>query len=164
MASAVIGSGGDTVQILTVFLEEQVFGIPIATIQDVLTALDITKVPLSGNHIEGVMNLRGRIVTTLNLYGLVSEDEEMSDALRKERKLNVVVEQEGELYSFPVDRVGDVLMLNNDSIEPPPMTLDAVWRNICAGVYQLNESIMIILDVEKIIGARASREVEALAS
>ena len=157
---------GSTTQILTVFLDDHIFGIPIIEIQDVLSALDMTGVPLSGSHIEGVMNLRGRIVTALNLYGLVETNEELIEhghAYRK-RKLNVVVEKDAELYSFLADGVGDVLNLKADDIEPPPITFDSQWRKICAGVFQLDENVMIVLDVKKIIEARVIDENEAIAS
>lgn len=133
-------------QVLTVYLGEQVFGIPILTIQDVLISLQITGVPLANSAIHGVANLRGRIVTAIDLRKRIGELADENDA-----RMNVVLESRGELYSLLVDGVGDVLTLDDAYIEDAPMTLNAAWRGLTQGVHQLEKSIMIILDPEKII-------------
>lgn len=136
----------EKLQVLTVYLGEQVFGIPILTIQDVLTSLQITGVPLANSAITGVANLRGRIVTAIDLRKRIGEKSAGDDT-----HLNVVLESKGELYSVLVDGVGDVLTLDDASIEDAPITLNAGWRGLTRGVHQLEKSIMIILDPEKII-------------
>ena len=134
-------------QVLTVYIDNHVFGIPILEIQDVLQVRDLTRVPLSAPHIVGVMNLRGRIVTAISLRKGISAN----DTSECQDNMNVVIESGNELYSVLVDRVGDVLALDKGLIEEPPLTLDESWREVTTGVHQLNDSIMIILDTEKII-------------
>lgn len=145
-----ISETGGRIQVLSVFLDNTVFGIPIARIQDVLRPLQLTKVPLAPGYVEGISNLRGRIVTAINLRKRVQNGDSGSCASAGEH-MNVVVDSKGELYSILVDRVGDVLTLENEQVENPPLTLNQSWRDVTCGVHQLNGSIMIILDTERII-------------
>ena len=143
----------NTLQVLTVFLGEQTFGIPILEIEDVLTPLQLTKVPLANDYIAGVSNLRGRIVTAISLRRRVQQED---NAL--ETRMNVVVERGGELYSILVDRVGDVLTLQKSSIDNPPSTLNPVLNEVTDSVHQLDNSIMLILDVDKVITDTTSQK------
>jgi purine-binding chemotaxis protein CheW len=137
---------GETLQVLSVYLKDQAFGIPIVNIQDVLKPLQMTQVPLAPDYIAGIANLRGRIVTAINLRSRI-----LGKAVAERDSMNVVIETGGELYSILVDRVGDVLNLDPDSVEAPPLTLDETFRDLIGGVHQLDKSIMIILDTEKVI-------------
>lgn len=134
-------------QVLEVYLDKQAFGIPIQKIQDVLEKLQLTGVPKSGSYIVGVANLRGRIVTAIDLRKRVG------GSGSGESKVNVVLESNGELYSILVDRVGNVLTLDSSHLEEAPMTLNPAWRNVAQGIYQLDSSLLIVLDAEKIIHA-----------
>ena len=145
-ATTQAAANDQSVQVLSVYLKDQAFGIPIANIQDVLKPLQMTEVPLAPGYIAGVANLRGRIVTAVNLRSRI-----LGKATRERDSMNVVIETGGELYSILVDRVGDVLNLNTTNVEAPPLTLDAGFRNLIGGVHQLDGSIMIILDTEKVI-------------
>lgn len=136
----------DKIQVLTVYLGKHVFGIPIHNIQDVLSTLHITGLPQANCAITGVANLRGRIVTAIDLSKRFGEKYAGNDP-----RMNVVLESKGELYSLIVDNVGDVLTLDDTSIEDAPMTLNAAWRGFTQGVHQLEKTIMVILDPEKII-------------
>ncbi len=130
-------------QVLVAFLGNQTFGIPIMQIQDVLRARSITQVPLAPTCIEGVMNLRGRIVTAVNLRKRISA---VGDDSNAEQGMSIVIEHEGELFSLIVDRVGDVLSLDPDLVEEAPVTLNPLWKEICMGAYQLKAEIMLILN------------------
>jgi purine-binding chemotaxis protein CheW len=136
-------SDAECKQVLVAFLGTQTFGIPIMQIQDVLRARSITQVPLAHTCIEGVMNLRGRIVTAVNLRKRIAA---AGDDRSAEQGMSIVIEHEGELFSLIVDRVGDVLSLNPDMIEDAPVTLNPLWKEICLGAYQLKGEIMLILN------------------
>lgn len=130
----------------------QWFGVPVLTVQYVLKAPAITRVPLARPEIAGSLNLRGRIVTAIDMrvrLGLPPR-EDGSEAM------SVVVEHEGELYSLLVDQVGDVLGLPDSDFERSPAMLDPAWREISKGIYRLEDRLMIVLDIGCILAARAS--------
>ena len=141
------GSKGKTRQYLTIFLGKKVFGIPILQVQDVLASQKLTRIPLAPKAIAGVLNLRGRIVTAINLRVRLEEEVFSGPAL----EMSVVVEHGGALFSLIVDNVGEVLTLSDESMEDLPVTLDKFWRDIANGVYQLDGRIMIILDIDKVL-------------
>ena len=140
--------------ILSVYLGDHTFGIPVVDIQDVLRTFYLTRVPLAPPYIAGVANLRGHIVTAINLNNRIFH--ENGDA---SNSMNVVIEHSnGELYSLLVDRVGDVLTLDKSNIEEPPLTLNDSLRNVSQGVSQLEKGIMVILDVNKVITHNVSQK------
>ncbi|NQV45498.1 MAG: chemotaxis protein CheW, partial [Rhodospirillales bacterium] len=98
-------------------------------------------------EIKGSINLRGRIVTVIDVrvrLGLEPR-EETSDSM------GVTVEQHQDLYTLLVDKIGDVVSLSNDKFEKNPGTLDATWREFANGVYRLEKSLMVVLDVDRLL-------------
>ncbi len=133
---------------LTIWIGDQMFGIPILQVQDVLGEQVVTKVPLSPPSVAGSLNLRGRIVTASNGRACLG----MPDAQKTEKKdMSVVVENAGELYSLIIDKVGDVLNLPANHFEKTPSTLDPLWRDISAGIYRLKDKLLVVLDVPKLL-------------
>lgn len=132
---------------VTVTVARQLFGIPVLTVQDILGPQRITRIPLAPPEVAGSLNLRGRIVTAidvrlrLNLPGRTKEKPGMS----------IVVDLRGELYSLMVDSVGEVLSLSNDDFERNPATLDPRWREVSTGIYRLNGQLMVVLDVPRLL-------------
>lgn len=137
-----------SIEVLEVYLGEQAFGIPIRQVQDVLNSLQLTQVPLANSHIEGVANLRGRIVTAIDLRKRLKDKSAPADTV-----MNVVLEVNNELYSILVDQVGDVFTLEGQSLEEPPMTLRTELRTVMHSVHQLEKAIMIVLDTDRVIYA-----------
>ncbi len=138
-----------TREFLTIVLADQMFGIPILQVQDVLGAQKITRIPLAPPAIAGSLNLRGRIVTAIDVRACLSMPplERAADA----KTMSVVVESHGELYSLIIDKVGDVLSVANSDFEKSPATLDPQWRGVCSGIYRLKESLLVILDVPRLL-------------
>ena len=130
-------------QFLTFTLADQLFGVSVLQVNDVLGPQKITRTPLSPSAIAGVMNLRGRIVTAVDVRSCLRQPARPADAAHK----SVVVEQKGELFSLIIDEVGDVLSLSSDSFEPVPETLDATWRGVAAGIHKLHDRLLVVLDV-----------------
>lgn len=144
-----------TTQYVTVVIGGQLFGIPIGKVHDVFMPESITRVPRSENEIAGVLNLRGRIVTAIDmrrLLGLGDRDKD-KDAM----KMAVGIEYRGESYGFIIDNVGEVLNLADDSREANPTNLNKNWTSISAGVHRLEGQLMVILDVEKLLGSMMDR-------
>lgn len=133
-------------ELLTIYIKDQPFGIPILQVQDVLGHQQVTPIPLSAPEIEGALNLRGRIVTAINVRTRLG----LPPAEHGE-PMSVVVEHEHELYSLLIDRVGDVLRLNRDSFEKTPATLDPLWKETALGIHQLDDTLLIVLDISKLL-------------
>ena len=130
---------------ITLIVDNQMFGIPVLEIRDILRTTKMTNIPLSPPEVEGSLNLRGHIVTAINVrrrLGLPEKERRSGEEL-----MNVVVERGEEMYSLIVDNVGDVLSLNKESFESVPSTLDPVWRTIARGIYQMDDRLMVIADV-----------------
>lgn len=138
-------TGYDMRDFVTMTVGGQNFGIPVLQVQDVLNPQPITRIPLAPNGIAGALNLRGRIVTAIDVrarLGLPSADRPC---------MSIVVEHKGELYSLLVDQVGDVMSLPQRDYEANPPTLDGHWRTVSDGVYRLNDALMLVLDVSQLL-------------
>ncbi len=131
---------------LTVLIDKQKFGIPVLQIQDVLRQQQVTRIPLARPEIAGSLNLRGRIVTAIDVRRSLG-----IGAHQDGKAMSVVVEYNNELFSLIIDAVGDVLSLDKRSIEKNPGTLHEKWRDIASGVYQLDSELLIIMDVPKLL-------------
>ncbi len=137
---------------VTIMLAGQLLGIPVLSVHDVLNAQQITKIPLSPNWVAGVLNLRGKIVTAIDLRSRMG-----LPPLESEKKsMSVVVEHRGEPYSLQIDTVGEVLSLDDQLFERNPVTLDPVWREVSLGIYRLDNQLLAVLDVDKLLEIESS--------
>lgn len=132
---------------VTFRIDDQFFGIPVGQVQDVLNRQKLTPIPLAAPEITGAVNLRGRIVTAINLR------ERLKIPMTAEFRppMNIVVEHRNELFSFWVDSVGDVLSLGTRQIEKTPPNLAAHWQQFVRGVCQLKDELLLILDVATLL-------------
>ncbi len=142
-----LASGQAKQDFVTVSIESQLFGIPVLMVQDILSPQKITPVPLAPPAIEGSLNLRGRIVTAVNVRTKLG----LPPSEKKTNPMNVVVESGGELYSLMVDSVGEVLSLPDDQFEANPATLDEVWREVSLGIYRLDGQLLVVLNVSALL-------------
>ena len=141
------GENVETEQFVTLTIEGQLFGVPVMTVQDVLAPQKITPIPLASEEVAGALNLRGRIVTAIDVRRRLNLPPRKEDG----DCMYVVVEHGVELYSLMIDSVGEVLSLPVDRFEPPPATLDERWRGVSGGVYRLEDELLVVLDVNNLI-------------
>ena len=120
-------------EFVTVRLGDQLLGIPVLDVQDVLNAQSITPVPLAPDWVAGVLNLRGRIVTAIDLRARLGLPQRDDDAGRY--RMSVVVEQNEAPYSLLIDEIGEVLSLDDKRFEKNPVTFGAIWKEVAKGVY-----------------------------
>jgi purine-binding chemotaxis protein CheW len=125
----------------------QLFGLPIEHIQDVFMAANITRVPLAGPEIAGVLNSRGRILTIIDLANRL-QLQSSADAVRQ---MAIGVELGPESFAILVDRVTEVVSLPDVNGEPVPINLDAKLCSVSAGIFRLNGEILVLLDAERIL-------------
>lgn len=146
----------DHEEFVTMFIEGQMFGIPVLMVQDVLGPQKITRIPLAPPEVAGSLNLRGRIVTAIDVrlrLRLPSRKEDSGVAM------SVVVDMRGELYSLRVDSVGEVLSLPAAKFERNPPTLDPLWREFSTGIYRLENKLLVVLDVPRLLDFTKSEAV-----
>lgn len=137
----------ETEDFVTMLIEGHLFGIPVLTVQDVLGPQKITRIPLAPREIAGSLNLRGRIVTAIDVRLRLDLPPRPPEA----KSMSVVVDQGGELYSLMVDSVGEVLSLPQAKFERNPPTLDLKWREFSLGIYRLEGSLLVVLDVGRLL-------------
>jgi purine-binding chemotaxis protein CheW len=134
-------------QYVSIVIDGQLFGIPVLIVHDVLGPQRVTRIPLAPPEVAGSLNLRGRIVTAIDVRLCLQLDKRPPD----QRGMSVVVEQGGEFYSLIVDNVGEVLTLSAASLERNPATLDPRWREISSGIYRLEDQLLIVLDADRLL-------------
>ncbi|MGF1609885.1 MAG: chemotaxis protein CheW [Kiloniellales bacterium] len=138
---------GATEDFITFSIAEQLFGLPVLKVQDVLSTHRITRIPLAPPEIAGSLNLRGRIVTAVDVRRRVG----LPPRTEQGDNMSIVVEHEGDLYSLLVDSVGEVLALAETEFERNPPTLDARLREYSHGIYRLNDELLVVLNVTALL-------------
>jgi purine-binding chemotaxis protein CheW len=140
-------SGQGAARLRSVTLAGQEFGIPVTQVRDVLGPQRTTVVPLAPAGVAGLLNLRGRIVTVIDMRALLRLPPNEADR----RMMQVVVEHGEESFSLRVDAVGDVLELPGEAFERTLSTLDPTWREIAAGIYRLPDRLLVSLDLSRVL-------------
>ena len=138
---------GTVAEYVTAMIGGQLFGLPISRVQDVFMPERLTRVPLASSEIAGVLNLRGRIVTVVNMRARLGLPKE-SDG---KPPMAVGVDLRGESYGLLIDSIGEVLKLADDSREVNPVNLDPRLTKMAAGVHRLDGQLMVVLDVDRIL-------------
>jgi len=132
---------------VTAMIGGQLFGLPILRVQDVFAPERLTRVPLAPPEIAGVLNLRGRIVTLVDMrcrLGLGERDEKIP-------AMAVGVESRGESYGLLIDNVGEVLKLDIAACEPNPTNLDPRLASVSTGIHRLDGQLLMVLDVDRVL-------------
>jgi purine-binding chemotaxis protein CheW len=132
---------------VTAVIGGQLFGLPILRVQDVFAPERLTKVPLAPAEIAGVLNLRGRIVTLIDMRRRLGLGQNGDDR----PAMAVGVESRGESYGLLIDSVGEVLKLEDMAREPNPTNLDPGLASVSTGIYRLDGQLLIVLDVDRVL-------------
>jgi purine-binding chemotaxis protein CheW len=146
-APKVVSAEGNITEYVTTMIGGQLFGMPISRVQDVFMPERLTRVPLSSSDVAGVLNLRGRIVTAIDMrarLGLPKNED-------GKPPMAVGVELRGESYGLLIDSIGEVLKLADDSREVNPVNLDPRLTKMADGVHRLEGQLMVVLDVDRIL-------------
>ena len=144
-------TSADLNEYVTAVVGGQLFGLPIRRVQDVFIPERITRVPLAPPEIAGLLNLRGRIVTLIDLafrLGLARQD---NDRESESIAMAIGVELRGESYGLMIDSVGEVLKLDAAQCERNPINLDPRLVSVSSGVYRLDGQLLLVLDVDRVL-------------
>jgi purine-binding chemotaxis protein CheW len=136
-------------EVASFYLGDFLMGMPIEQIEEINHQFELTPVPHAPPSVRGLINLRGRVVTVIDLR--VALGMEPVEQTRKTR--NIVVRSRGEQIGLAVDRIADVIRLRADDLEHSPANVANLDGQYFAGVYKLPQELLIVLDVEKILGA-----------
>jgi purine-binding chemotaxis protein CheW len=132
---------------VTVVIGDQLFGLPIARVQDVFVPERLTRVPLSSPEVAGVLNLRGRIVTAIDMRRRLDLDRRPEG----QPVMAIGIDLRSESYGLLVDAVGEVLKFPNSACEAKPANLDERWARIASGVIRLEGQLLVVLDVDRVL-------------
>lgn len=127
-------------------------GVEVRHVQEVLRYQKMTRVPLAAAVVEGLINLRGQIVTAIDLRRRLGLPERAGDQL----PMNVVVRDDDGIVSLLVDEIGDVLEVEEDEIQAPPSTLHGTSRDLIHGIFKLESRLLLLLDIEQMFGIDAA--------
>lgn len=140
-------SDQDDPRFCTFYLGDLYLGIPVTDVQEVIRSQERTRVPLVSPVIHGLINLRGEIVTTVDLRHRL----ELEPRPPGQEPINVVVRHHDGVVSLLVDEIGDVFEVTNDDFDPLPPTLTGVYRDFVRGIYKLDSRLLLILDTERLL-------------
>ena len=141
----------DELQYCTFHLGNLLLGIPVLRVQEVIRYHEMTDVPLAPSVIRGLINLRGEIVTAIDLRRRLG----LPDREGEELPMNVVVRDQEGAVSLLVDEIGDVIEVDPEKHELPPETIGASVRDLVTGVYKLPDKLLLVLDTEEAISTGA---------
>ncbi|WP_349371037.1 chemotaxis protein CheW [Salinarimonas sp.] len=140
-------ASGEMEEFVTVMVADQMFGLPIDRVHDVFIASSLTAVPLAPREIAGLLNLRGKVVTAVDLRRRLG----LPDRETSGDEMAVGLEHSGESYGLLVDSVGEVMKLSVDTHEPAPVHMDQRWVKLSNGVHRLDGRLLIILNVDAVL-------------
>jgi len=145
------GANGNNAHVLvTLMVGDQLCGVPVLSVRDVLGPQKITRIPLTPPEIAGSLNLRGRIVTAVDLRVRLDLPPPPADL----KRMSVVTEIGGELYALLVDSVSEVLSPPQSSFEQNPPTLPKIWARYSTGIYRLAGRLLVVLDVTRLLALK----------
>lgn len=143
-------------QLVTFKLGSEEFGVDILKVQEIIKMMNVTKIPNAPVFIEGVINLRGKIIPIVDLRKRLGfEDHEFDKSTRI-----IVVELDGLVLGFIVDSVSEVLRIPEDTIEPPPSMVAGIESEYIEGVGKLDDRLLILLELKKIFSSPEKKDIE----
>jgi len=137
----------DTLELATFYVGEALCGMDILKVQEINKLIEMTRVPQAPEYVLGILNLRGEIVTIVDLGKKLSlKSTEMSDKTR-----NIIVNSNGEHIGLMVERISDVIQAEWEKVEAPPANIGGVQGRYFTGVFKTEDRLIGILDVEKVL-------------
>jgi purine-binding chemotaxis protein CheW len=131
-------------QYVTFRVGEMFFGVDVARVQEIIRHQPMTPVPLAPDIVRGLVNLRGQIITAIDMRALLQMDKFAVNST----PMNVVIQAGGEVLSLLVDGIGDVLDVNHRTYEPTPETVKPRLAAILDGVFKLDSQLLLILNTD----------------
>jgi purine-binding chemotaxis protein CheW len=152
--------GGELIQLVSFNLEKEEYGINVLMVREIIRMLNITRVPNTPHYVEGVINLRGKVIPIISLRRKF----DLMEAEYDKRTRIMVMEVVGELMGFIVDEVSEVIRISDKEIQPPPPVVSSSIEQECmAGVINQADRLLVLLDLEKMFSADERRMFSSVA-
>ena len=138
---------GTLLQLVTFTISQEEFGLDILRVQEIIRTMDITKVPRAPEFVEGVINLRGKVIPIIDLrrrFGMGSKAHDSQTRI-------IVVEIQSMIVGFVVDSVSEVLRISSSTVEPPPPVASGNESEYISGVGKLQDRLLILIDLDKLL-------------
>ena len=145
------------IQLVTFKIAEEEFGVDILKVQEIIRMMPITKVPNAPAFVEGVINLRGKVIPVIDMrkrFGMVAAEHDSHTRIK-------VMDLQGQIVGFVVDAVCEVLRIKESTVEPPPAVVAGIGSEYMRGVGKLEDRLLILLDLDKLL---SETELEALSA
>jgi len=152
--------GTGTMQLVSFKLGQEEYGIEITKVQEIILVGEITRVPQTPDYIKGLINLRSTVIPIVDArirFGL--PEQEATDETRI-----MIVNVGTKTVGFIVDAVSEVLRISQDQIAPPPPTVAGLGREYLTGLVKLENRLLILLDIDKILGEEETAALEGVAA
>jgi purine-binding chemotaxis protein CheW len=149
--SAPSNTASASTEYVTVTIGDHLFGLPIARVQDVFVPDRLTRVPLAPLEVAGILNLRGRVVTAINMRSRL----DLGAQKPGQQVMAIGIESKGESYGLLVDAVGEVMALADCERQAKPANLDPRLARVAAGVHRLEGQLLVVLDVDCVLDIRS---------
>ncbi len=146
--------GAGELQLVSFEVSGEEFAVDILAVQEINRMMDLTRVPQSPPEVEGVINLRGKIIPVLDLRRKFG----MGSAERTEANRIIVVDVNNKVLGFIVDRVHEVLRISPDIVEPAPAMACSISSDFISGVAKLQDRLIILLDLQRLFGDSTARK------
>ncbi|MEG2004708.1 MAG: chemotaxis protein CheW [Bilophila sp.] len=154
------GAGDDTlIQLVTFKLGDEEFGVDILKVQEIIRMLPITRVPNAPNFVEGVINLRGKVIPVIDMRKRFGLDTTPHDSQTRIE----VMDLQGQIVGFVVDAVSEVLRIKESTVEPPPPVVAGIGSEYMRGVGKLEDRLLILLDLDKLLSETELHSLNAVA-
>ena len=137
----------ELMQLVTFSVDDEEFGVDILKVQEIIRTMEITKVPRAPEFVEGVINLRGKVIPIIDLrrrFGLVSRDHDKHTRI-------IVIDISNMIVGFVVDSVSEVLRIPSSTVEPPPPVVAGLESEYISGVGKLEDRLLILLDLDRLL-------------
>jgi purine-binding chemotaxis protein CheW len=151
-------NGNKNLQVVGFKIGKEFFGVDIASVQEIVRVPEITQIPETPPFVEGVINLRGRIIPVIDLRKRLR----LGNTERSRASRVLITEEDKRTVGLIVDSASEVLRLPSDSIEPPPEMITGVGVEYITGVGRLDDQIIILLDLTKILDVNETMKLEKL--
>lgn len=145
-----------TIQVTTFTVRELLLGLNVLDVQEILRPQEMTPVPLAPDVVEGLINLRGQIVTALDLRHRIGLPPRTAEELATRRPMNVVVRTRDNAVSLLVDTIGDVVEVDPAGLEAPPENMLESTRSLVRGIHKLEGQLLLILDLDRVLQGTAN--------
>jgi len=148
----------ELLQLVTFHIGDEEFGVDILNIQGINRMVEVTKVPNAPDYVEGIINLRGKVIPIIDLrkrLGMVEKDYDKNTRF-------IVVEMKDKVIGFIVDSVNEVLRINKSVTEPPPPMVSGIDSEFITAVGKLEDRLLILLDIERILSSEEKKELDSI--